>query len=82
MDDDEFDEFRRGIVDPMIARHHAMFPFLHQRLSGDLAVSLPSPRRQLDTVTPTEEYPVTDRYAPCPCNSGRKFKFCCGKKGS
>jgi SEC-C motif len=82
MDDDEFDEFRRGIVDPMIARHHAMFPFLHQRLFGDLAVSLPSPRRQLDTVTPTEEYAVTDRYAPCPCNSGRKFKFCCGKKGS
>jgi hypothetical protein len=24
--------------------------------------------------------PVLDRYAPCPCGSGKKFKFCCGAK--
>lgn len=32
MDDDEFDDFRRSLLDPMIARHEEMFPFLHQRM--------------------------------------------------
>lgn len=22
-----------------------------------------------------------DKYKPCPCGSGKKYKFCCGKKG-
>jgi hypothetical protein len=25
--------------------------------------------------------PPVDRYAPCPCGSGRKYKFCCQPKG-
>jgi hypothetical protein len=24
---------------------------------------------------------ATEPYAPCPCNSGRKYKFCCRAKG-
>jgi hypothetical protein len=28
-----------------------------------------------------EPYPGTEAYAPCPCNSGRKYKFCCRAKG-
>jgi hypothetical protein len=24
--------------------------------------------------------PMVEPYAPCPCGSGNKFKFCCGKK--
>jgi hypothetical protein len=27
-----------------------------------------------------EPYPGTEPYAPCPCNSGRKYKFCCRAK--
>jgi hypothetical protein len=27
-----------------------------------------------------EPYPGTEPYAPCPCSSGRKYKFCCRAK--
>lgn len=81
MNDADFDEFRRSIVVPMIERHHEMFPLMHTRgfanprQSGG---SLPmSPR----TAAPAEKSTRIDRYAPCPCNSGEKYKFCCGKKG-
>ena len=30
MDDEEFDDFRRSIVDPMIRRHEEMFPRIHR----------------------------------------------------
>ncbi|WP_342780377.1 SEC-C metal-binding domain-containing protein [Desulfoglaeba alkanexedens] len=26
-----------------------------------------------------EKYPRTGRNAPCPCNSGKKYKRCCGR---
>ncbi len=81
MDDDEFDDFRRSIVDPMIRRHQEMFPLMHRRVATDLLQSSPSPRAQSGTPTSGEKYPGTDRYAPCPCDSGEKYKFCCGKKG-
>ena len=85
MDDEEFDEFRRGIVVPMIQRHHEMFPQLHRRGSTGLSQGGPSPSGPSFPTGPEmaarrERYPGTDRYAPCPCNSGRKYKFCCGKK--
>ena len=42
MNDEEFDEFRRSIVVPMIQRHEAMFPGLHRRGFTDPArVPLP-----------------------------------------
>src|SRR5689334_16705268 len=31
MDDREFDDFRRSILEPMIKRHEAMFPLMHGR---------------------------------------------------
>jgi uncharacterized protein YecA (UPF0149 family) len=76
MEDKEFDEFRRSVILPMIRRHEAMFPRMQNVLSSSsaLGTSARSGRRG-------EAYPGTDRYAPCPCNSGRKYKFCCGKKG-
>ena len=30
---------------------------------------------------PLERGTVTDRCPPCPCNSGEKYKFCCGAEG-
>ena len=85
MDDEEFDDFRRSIVVPMIRRHQEMFPQMHKRSPIDFSQSGPSPggpsfRTRPRTGSRAEAYPGTDRYAPCPCNSGRKYKFCCGKK--
>ena len=81
MDVEEFDEFRHAVVVPMIQRHEDMFPLMHRRVSADVLqsnFSLPERPRMAER---TEKHAITDRYAPCPCNSGRKFKFCCGKKG-
>jgi SEC-C motif len=80
MDDEEFDAFRRSVIIPMIRRHEEMFPRLHGRLSIDLAESGPSLEPQPRTAASREAFPGTDRYAPCPCNSGQKYKFCCGMK--
>lgn len=79
MDGDQFDAFRRSVIEPMIRRHQDMFPRLHQRGSKDPSMVAP-----LSGVEPTvparaEKYPGTGRNAPCPCNSGRKYKRCCGR---
>ena len=86
MDDDEFEEFRTGLLDPMIRRHEEMFPQLHgQRFRADPPQSDFSRRISMlsaaESPARTEKYPGTDRYDPCPCNSGKKYKFCCGAKG-
>ena len=79
MDDGEFDAFRHSIVVPMIQRHQEMFPLMHRRVStgpsqGGPSLPAPRERRRRRSVS------GTDRYAPCPCNSGQKYKFCCGEK--
>lgn len=84
MDDEEFAEFRQVIILPMIQRHEDMFPMLHQRASGGFSPfsSSPPPPPPAPSSKPArhEKYPGTDRYAPCPCGSGEKYKFCCGSK--
>ena len=80
MDVEEFDGFRRSVVDPMIRRHQEMFPLMHQRDSGRSSQSGASPRAHSKTTAPAATHPGIDRYAPCPCNSGEKYKFCCGAK--
>jgi len=81
MDDDEFDEFRRSVIVPMIQRHQEMFPRMHRLGSTDTSQSGASLRARPSVAAPAEMYTGTDRYAPCPCNSGRKYKFCCGARG-
>ncbi|HEV3415429.1 MAG TPA: SEC-C metal-binding domain-containing protein [Pirellulales bacterium] len=81
MADEEFDAFRREILVPMIQRHEAMFPMMHRRVSANLLESGHSLRAQPRIAEVAQTYPKTDRYAPCPCNSGKKYKFCCGAKG-
>jgi hypothetical protein len=97
MDDDEFDDFRCSLIDPMIRRHHAMFPRMHgldapeplprgPRQSGrsQSGLSQSAPFSIAPPITAAkrgEKYPGTGRYDPCPCNSGRKYKFCCEQKG-
>jgi hypothetical protein len=80
MDDAEFDDFQRSVVLPMIHRHEEMFPRLHGRQPlepphfhwGDLPPMRVSKTCQQQPTAP-------GRYDPCPCNSGKKFKFCCGQ---
>jgi preprotein translocase subunit SecA len=79
MSDPEFDDFQRSVVLPMIRRHEAMFPRLHQR------ASLESPHWETSlppvptTKPPRQKSSQPGRYDPCPCNSGKKYKFCCGR---
>ena len=80
MDDQEFAEFRSSVIDPMIRRHQEMFPRMNRRGSAGNSQSGPSSWSQPKTAT-HEKYPGTDRYAPCPCNRGRKYKFCCWATG-
>lgn len=74
----EFADFERSLLQPMIRRHEEMFPGLHRRqrfatpdgdelLPARLAKRLPKAN------------PQVGRYDPCPCNSGKKYKFCCGR---
>jgi hypothetical protein len=80
MNVDEFGEFRRDIVIPMIRRHEEMFPLMHgQEIEDFLPFNIARRAPPVET-TFDEKYPGTDRYAPCPCDSGRKYKFCCGAK--
>ena len=65
----------RGIV------HCEMFPLLHQQRPMQQAGGGASRQPLASPAGRAEKFPGTDRYAPCPCNSGRKYKFCCGAKG-
>lgn len=80
MDEEEFETFQRTIVIPMIRRHQEMFPQLHRRISTASMQSGPSSRAQPGINALGEIYPGTAPYAPCPCESGRKYKFCCRSK--
>ena len=79
MDNSNFEDFRVSVVLPMIRRHHEMFPHMPRLGSGQHSEALPlSESRPLGGLR-TEKFPGTGRNAPCPCNSGRKYKRCCGK---
>lgn len=78
MDDDEFNEFRRTVVLPMIKRRHEMFPGISQMGSTDNSRGPAQPQTHSTTTSLTKNYPGTGRNAPCPCNSGKKYKRCCG----
>ena len=76
MTDEVFAEFRLKFILPMIRRHRQMFPGLHARFkpASILFDDEPPP-------PPPKKKPVVkDRYAPCPCGSGRKYKWCCGAR--
>ena len=78
MDDEEFETFRRSVLIPMIQRHHAMFPDL-SRLRPTGSSRRVSPPPLPPSTSRTEKYRGTGRNAPCPCNSGKKYKRCCGR---
>jgi hypothetical protein len=80
MEEKEFDDFRNSVILPMIRRHETMFPRMHRREAPNFFPGGNSERARSVSATPlAKPHTGTDRYAPCPCNSGRKYKFCCGK---
>jgi uncharacterized protein YecA (UPF0149 family) len=79
MDDDQFETFRRAVVVPMIQRHQEMFPRMHRLGSMESSRGAPAPQTARTASARAEKFPGTGRNAPCPCNSGRKYKLCCGR---
>ena len=79
MKEDEFEDFRRTIVDPMIQRHQEMFPGLHGIDSTGSSKGMSPSRTGAPTLVSREKYPGTGRNESCPCNSGQKYKRCCGR---
>jgi uncharacterized protein YecA (UPF0149 family) len=74
----EFADFKRAVLAPMIRRHEEMFPGLHQRSSRPSSPhwetrSLLAPAAR----SPQGKSSQPGRYEPCPCGSGKKYKFCC-----
>jgi uncharacterized protein YecA (UPF0149 family) len=79
MDDDEFEDFRRSVILPMILRHHEMFPHMPRLDSMRHPRIPPSPQAQPALTVRADKYPGTARNAACPCHSGKKYKRCCGR---
>lgn len=82
MDDVEFQDFKDSLVLPMIRRHHEMFPQMSNRRGVSDFVSDEKPIRASRQTIPVAQAPkapavALDPYASCPCNSGKKYKFCC-----
>jgi hypothetical protein len=51
-------------------QHFARWSFAGATRSSDSDPHAPGPK-------PEKFRPPADRYAPCPCGSGKKYKFCC-----
>lgn len=79
MGEDEFEAFRRDVIVPMIRRHQEMFPRVHEQGSMGLANGTPASGGRATPPASREKYPGTGRNALCPCNSGQKYKRCCGR---
>ncbi len=80
MDDDEFADFYSEIVHPMLKRFDALFPKMH---AENVNTSHDSPSRSSPITA--ESHPKSAEpqpYSPCPCDSGKKYKFCCKQKRS
>jgi|WetSurMetagenome_2_1015567.scaffolds.fasta_scaffold230980_2 hypothetical protein len=79
MDDDEFESFQQNVILPMIRRRIEMFPQMHRSASWENSShEAPAPMRPPETLF-AKKYAGTERNAPCPCNSGKKYKKCCGR---
>lgn len=80
MDESDFVDFQRSIVAPMIRRHEQMFSRLHQRGALEPPHWEPELPRTAKWKMSQETPAEPGRYDPCPCNSGKKYKFCCGRR--
>ena len=79
MDDEEFESLQRNVILPMIRRHIEMFPRMHRSASWKNSSDEASAPMRPPEKLPAKKYAGTERNAPCPCNSGKKYKKCCGR---
>jgi uncharacterized protein YecA (UPF0149 family) len=81
---EEYAEFFVNLILPMMIRHEEMFPRKKMKQTSVLSVDDQPDDRLMTKVDKTPHTsPVRrdrnlDRYAPCTCDSGKKYKFCCG----
>lgn len=77
--DGEFEYFHQSILLPMIRRYEEMF--LRQHPSESIEPPHWNPRLAMPPTVKSrkEKSSKPGRYDPCPCNSGSKYKFCCGR---
>jgi uncharacterized protein YecA (UPF0149 family) len=80
LEEAEFQDFRHSILEPMVRRHEEMFPKLHSRQSREPPHWESSASPVPSAKSSKGQFPEPGRYDPCPCNSGKKYKFCCGGK--
>ncbi|MGQ0593810.1 MAG: SEC-C metal-binding domain-containing protein [Gammaproteobacteria bacterium] len=52
---------------------------MHRLGSIERPRGAPAPQRHRTTSARAEKFPGAGRNAPCPCNSGREYKLCCGR---
>lgn len=74
MNDEEYLDFLQNVVEPMVQRHHEMFPEMRVKGATALSPASSAPRTKTET-----KYPGTGRNEPCPCGSRKKYKRCCGR---
>jgi len=74
MNDEEYLDFLQNVVEPMVQRHHEMFPEMRVKGATALSPASSAPRTKTE-----KKYPGTGRNEPCPCGSGKKYKRCCGR---
>ena len=79
MNDGEFEDFRESVVMPMVQRHYEMFPNMPRLGAKGTSPLAPAPQTQPAPAIREERFPGTGRNAPCPCESGKKYKRCCGR---
>jgi uncharacterized protein YecA (UPF0149 family) len=75
--DEQFEQFRISTIEPMLARRDIMStrPAIDSFESESTSQVTP---RQLNS---NKKYANTKPHDPCPCNSGKKYKFCCAEIG-
>ena len=78
MDEAEFEDFRTSLILPMIRRHHHIFPGFSKQRAANGQKETWTPKETRTANPRAEKYPGTGRNDPCPCNSGKKYKKCCG----
>lgn len=79
MTDAAFEEFLDVLIFPMIRRHHEMFPRMHDKSGASLPRGASMREMGAPAWKQNEAFSGTPRNAPCPCNSGKKYKRCCGR---
>jgi len=78
MNDEAFEEFKSSVILPMIRRHEEMFPQMHGRISASPSQTSSSRLVPPERAASADKRAAPPPYSPCPCNSGKKYRFCCG----